>query len=269
VKFKGFSVKVLPASQLNLPEQLAFSGDGILVGEPDIPAVQQPLVQAGVDMTPSDLTMLDGCFRYFHWTRIAGLQEPGCEPTGNSPQMRLGSIAHKVLETSVTPTRDELVSAGVPDLDFVFQSAEWRDLASAMPEREMPFMMHISVDGKECWVRGRMDATVVSGVPRVVDYKYATWKDGAEAGYDVQIVTYSLALMKALDTNRAVGELWYLKSPMKIIRCEYTREQAEERLSVLLKKYLTALATGDWPAADRSYCDRVECGFRAQCWSTA
>src|SRR5262249_38296566 len=142
VKFKGFSVKVLPASQLNLPEQLAFSGDAILVGEPDIPLVQQPPVQAGVDMTPSDLTTLDGCFRYFQWKRIAGLQEPGCEPTGNSPQMRLGSIAHRLLETSATPSRDELISAGVPDLEFVFQSAEWRDLVSAMPEREMPFMMH-------------------------------------------------------------------------------------------------------------------------------
>ena len=27
IKFKGFSVKVLPASQLNVPEQLAFSAD--------------------------------------------------------------------------------------------------------------------------------------------------------------------------------------------------------------------------------------------------
>jgi ATP-dependent helicase/nuclease subunit A len=269
VKFKGFSVKVLPASQLNLPEQLEFSGDAILVGEPEIPSVQQPRIQAGVDMTPSDLTALDGCFRYFHWTRIAGLQEPGCQPTGSSPQMRLGSIAHKFLETSVAPFRDAIVSAGVPDLEFVFQSADWRNLVSAMPEREMPFMMHIPVDGNDCWVRGRMDAAVVSGIPRVVDYKYATWKEGAEAGYEIQIVAYSLALMKALDTGQAVGELWYLKSPMRIIRREYTRQQAEARLSVLLKKYLSALDTGDWPAADPSYCDRVECGFRSRCWGTS
>src|SRR5262249_23236057 len=36
VRFKGFSVKVLPASQLNVPEQLSFSTDAILVAEPDI-----------------------------------------------------------------------------------------------------------------------------------------------------------------------------------------------------------------------------------------
>ena len=283
VKFtRSLSVKVLPASQLNVPEQLAFSGDAILVGEPDIPAVQQPRIQAGVDMTPSDLTSLDGCFRYFHWTRVAGLQEPGSAPAGNTPQMRLGSIAHKFLETSAVPLRDELVSAGVPDLELVFESPDWQDLASATVEREMPFMMHLLVDGKDCWVRGRMDATVIGGrsprkpdraqpsiegVPRVVDYKYATWHEGAEAGYEVQIMAYSLALMKALDTDRAIGELWYLKSPMKIVRREYARQETEERLSILLKKYLTALDTGEWSAADRSYCDRVECGFRSQCWS--
>jgi ATP-dependent helicase/nuclease subunit A len=284
VKFKGFSVKVLPASQLNLPEQLAFDGDAILVGEPDIPSVQQPRIQAGIDMTPSDLTTLDGCFRYFHWTRISGLAEPGREPTGNSQPMRLGSIAHKVLETSVSPSRDALVAAGVGDLEFVFQSADWRDLMAASPEREMPFIMHMDVGGKDCWIRGRMDVTVLGGrsprkpdraeplredVPRVIDYKYATCTDDAESVYEVQVTAYSLALMKALDTNRAVGELWYLKSPMKIVRREYTRQQAEDRLNDLLARYLKSLETGEWPMASRSYCDRVECGFRARCWSTS
>ena len=266
VKFKGFTVKVLPASQLNLPEQLAFDGDAILVGEPDIPFVQQPRIQAGIDMTPSDLTSLDGCFRYFHWTRIGGLAEPGRENTGGSPAMRLGSIAHKVLETSMSSPSEALVSAGVPDLDLVFQSADWRDLTSASPEREMPFIMLLEVDGKDCWIRGRMDVTVIGELPRVIDYKYARWADGAESGYEVQIMAYSLALMKALDTDRAIGELWYLKSPMKIVRREYTRQQAEQRLSALLMKYLKAMDTGEWPTADRSYCDRVECGFRPQCW---
>ena len=127
-------------------------------------------------------------------------------------------------------------------------------------------MMHFLVGGKDCWIRGRMDATVMSDVPRVVDYKYAIWKDGGEAGYEIQIMAYSLALMKALDVDRSIGELWYLKSPMKIVRREYTRAETEDRLTALLQKYLTALETGEWPAADRSYCDRVECGFRSRCW---
>jgi ATP-dependent exoDNAse (exonuclease V) beta subunit len=266
VKFKDFCIKVLPASQLNVPEQLEFGGDAILVGETQIPSARQPRIQAGVDMTPSDLTTLDGCFRYFHWTRVGGLAEPGHQPTANSPQMRLGSIAHKILETSI-PGRAEFVSVDVPDLEFVLNSAEWRDLASAAPEREMPFMMHFAVDGQDCWVRGRMDATVISEVPRIIDYKYARWKEGAESGYEVQIMTYALALMKALDVERAIGEIWYVKSPMKIVRREYTRQEAEDRLTALLKKYLTAISIEEWPRADRSYCDRVECGFRSECWS--
>jgi hypothetical protein len=268
VKFKGFTVKVLPATQLNLPEQLSFEGGSILVGEPDIPLVQQPRIRSGVDMTPSDLTSLDGCFRYFHWTRISGLAEPGSEPNGNSQQMRLGSIAHKFLETSISPPREALVAAGVPDLEFVFQSADWRKLTEASPEREMPFLMHMEAGGKDCWIHGRMDVAVAADVPRVIDYKYAACRDEGQSGYEVQVMTYSLALMKALETDRAVAEIWYLKSPMKIVRREYTREQAEGRLADLLTKYLKCLDTGEWPGADRSYCDRVECGFRARCWSS-
>jgi CRISPR/Cas system-associated exonuclease Cas4 (RecB family) len=128
-------------------------------------------------------------------------------------------------------------------------------------------MMHFAVDGQDCWVRGRIDATVISEVPRIIDYKYARWKEGAESGYEVQIMTYALALMKALDVERAIGEIWYVKSPMKIVRREYTRQEAEDRLTALLKKYLTAISIEEWPRADRSYCDRVECGFRSECWS--
>jgi len=264
VKFKGFGVKVLPASQLNVPEQLAFKTDTILVGEPDIPRVEKPRITAAMEMTPSDLASLAGCFRYFHWTRILGLSEPGCAPTGNSPQMRLGSIAHKVLETGVA-------HAEVADLDGVFQSAEWRELSSALPERELAFIMHIDVGGKDCWVRGRMDAVVApagDAVPRVIDYKYATWREGAEEQYEMQMTAYSLALMKALATNRAVAEIWYLKSPMKIVRREYTIDETEQGLRDLLTKYAHAVETDEWSAADRSYCDRIECGFRERCWST-
>ena len=40
--------------------------------------------------------------------------------------------------------------------------------------------------------------------------------------------------MKALDVERAIGEIWYVKSPMKIVRREYTRQEAEDRLTYRL-----------------------------------
>lgn len=266
VKFKGFSVKVVPASQLNVPEQLAFSADSILVGEPDISLVRTPRALPTLEMTPSDLSSLDGCFRYFHWTKILGLAEPGTESTGDTPHMRLGTLAHKMLETGIAPGAAALTAAGLPDLGSVFESPDWHDLSSASPEREMPFMMHVNVEGKDCWVRGRMDAFVPGNVPRVIDYKYATWRAGGEANYDIQMTAYSLALMKALDAPRAVAELWYLKSPMKIIRREYGLQEAEQRLRDLMSKYVLAVEKDEWPAAARVYCDRVECGFRSKCW---
>ena len=269
VKFKGFAVKILPASQLNVPEQLAFTAGTMLVGETDVPCGARAPVPLSIEMTPSDLTALGGCFRYFHWTRTLGWPEPGAEPTGRSSQMRRGSLAHKFLETAATPGSEALASAGIPDLDFVFQSAEWRQLSSASPERELPFLMHLEAGGKDCWIRGRMDAVVVADVPKVIDYKYAAWQEGAESDYEVQLTAYSLALMKALSAGRAIAELWYLKSPMKVVRREYTFEEAENRLRELFLKYVNAIQTNHWAAAERSYCDHVECGFRKKCWSAS
>src|SRR4029453_6385831 len=184
--------------------------------------------------------------------------------------MRLGSIAHKLLERAAPPSADMLTDLGLPDLGAVFQCPEWQELVSALPERELPFIMHVGVEGKDCWVRGRMDAAVVpgenSGIPRVIDYKYAAWREGGENAYDIQMSAYALALMKALGTSRAIAELWYLKSPMKIVRREYTRTEAEEKLGGLLSRYAGTVADNEWPAAERAYCDRVECGFRPRCW---
>jgi len=269
IRFKGFSVKVVPASQLNGPEQLRFNTDSILVAEPVIPLLRTPRVISTIELTPSDLTSFAGCFRYFHWTRILGIGEPGQPSTGNTPQMRLGSVAHKVLETGLAPAAEKLASMGLNDLGAVFESSDWQSLVSALPEREMPFIMHLDVDGKDCWIRGRMDVVIPSAVPRVVDYKYATWYEGCEVDYEMQMTAYSAAVMKALGTDRAVSELWYLKRPMKIVRKEYSLSQAEARLRALVSRYISAVETNEWPATERPHCDRVECGFRAQCWAGA
>ncbi|MCI0348410.1 MAG: PD-(D/E)XK nuclease family protein, partial [Acidobacteriales bacterium] len=125
---------------------------------------------------------------------------------------------------------------------------------------------HLRAGGNDCWVRGRMDAVVAGDPPRVIDYKYATWKDGAETNYEVQMIAYCLALMKSLGSDRAISELWYLKAPMKVVRREYTRAEAEASLAELLTRYSNSIDHDDWPMADRPYCDSVECGFRSQCW---
>jgi hypothetical protein len=266
VKFKSFSIKVLPASQLNVPEQLEFSAGTILVAEPDIPRPSRLRIVPAVDMTPSDLATLSGCFRFFHWTRILGMSEPGRDMSGESSQMKLGSIAHKFMENAARPSTAALKQAGLADLEAIFSSQDWRDLESANPERELPFLIHLRVDYKDCSIRGRIDAAVAGEVPRVIDYKYALWRDSAETAYHTQMTAYGLALMKALGTNRAISELWYLKPPMKIIRREHARDEAEEKLSGLLSRYLNALESGEWPKTERSYCDAVECGFRHRCW---
>jgi CRISPR/Cas system-associated exonuclease Cas4 (RecB family) len=276
IRFKGkpgqpdFSVQLVPASMLAVPEQLSLS-PALGVSDcgrnfaelSDLQArvsKTEPPVTSMLEMTPSDLTALDGCFRHFYWTRVRGVAEPERRWRADASLMRMGSAVHKVLETGVA-------GKDTPDLSNVYASPEWRELANMDPERELPFTMQVEMDGRECLVRGRMDAVVPGKLPRVIDYKYATWREYGEPGYELQMTAYCLALMKALDADRAVGELWYLKAPMKIIRKEYTRVGAEQRLVHVLKKYFRAVETDEWPMAERSHCDRVECGFRSQCWA--
>jgi CRISPR/Cas system-associated exonuclease Cas4 (RecB family) len=258
---------------MNRPEQLEFTTNAILVGEPSLPRAPFPKVTTVLDLTPSDLQTLRGCFRFFHWTRILGIAEPGRGDATDSPQMLLGSMAHKILEHDTPPSMDALTAAGLSDLSGVFTRREWKDLVAASPERELPFIMHLDVQGKDCWIRGRMDAALPAGsrsgtgVPRVVDYKYAAWREGAEVDYEFQMTTYALALMKATGADRAIAELWYLKPPMQIIQREYTLAEAEAALRGTLSRYLDAVERSEWRPAERSYCDRIECGFREQCWS--
>jgi hypothetical protein len=160
-----------------------------------------------------------------------------------------------------------LEEKGIADLYDVFQSDEWKDLSTADAERELTFMMHLQVAGRECMIRGRMDALVVAQLPRIVDYKYANWQQNAEVEYELQMATYCLATMKALGVQKAVGELWFLKSPMKVIRREFTRSEAETTITRVLRSYLEAQSSGEWPMAERAYCDSVSCGFRERCWA--
>jgi CRISPR/Cas system-associated exonuclease Cas4 (RecB family) len=271
VRLKGCPIKVMPASQLNIPEQLEFTTNAILIGEPEMDRIPAPRISPSLEMTPSDLGLLNACFRFFQWTRILGIAEPGFEPTGDTPQMRQGTLAHKILESGDAAPQT-LAVAGLTDLSAVFATAEWQELNAACPERELPFLMNLTIRGNDCWVRGRMDAAVCfegngpAAMPRVVDYKYAAWREGDEEKYDIQMTAYALALMKSMGTQHAISELWYLKTPMKIIRREYRLRDAEQKLSELLSKYIDAVTNDQWPAAARGHCDRVECGVRDRCW---
>jgi hypothetical protein len=183
--------------------------------------------------------------------------------------MALGDAAHKFMESGMPPSAAALEAAGLADLAGVFASREWRELAASSPERELPFMLRLEADGADCWIRGRIDAAAGAAgenPPRVIDYKYSAWREGRESDYEIQMTAYALALMRASETDRALAELWYLRPPLTIRRREYTRAEAGERLRVLLSRYLTAVNRDEWPAAERAYCDRIECGFRDRCW---
>ena len=272
-------MEMLSAAAFTRPEQLPLNIDIASVNQETAYREFQEMSHAlmeraarritSVEMTPSDLSALEGCFRYFHWTRMLGLAEPGT-PAGRLSEtaaLQLGSAAHEILEYAREPSMALLQEKAVPDLQAVFQSSDWKALSIEDVARELPFIMHIDVGGRDCFVRGRMDAVVSGEVPRVIDYKYALWREGAEMEYEIPMTAYCLAVMKRLGVDRAIAELWYLKAPMKIVKYELHRAAAEQRIAALLGNYVDSLFSGTWPMAQRAYCDSVACGFRDRCWT--
>ncbi len=89
---QDFSVEVLSAAAFMRPEQLPLNIDIAAVSRETIYREFQELTRAidkrpsrrisSVEMTPSDLAGLRGCFRYFQWTRLLGLIEPGTQAAG-------------------------------------------------------------------------------------------------------------------------------------------------------------------------------------------
>lgn len=276
---QDFSVEMLSAAAFTRPEQLPLNIDIASVNQEtayrEFKEMGRALMERGarrinsVEMTPSDLSSLEGCFRYFHWTRMLGLAEPGTTAgrLSENAALQLGSAAHEILEYAREPSMVFLQEKAVPDLQAVFQSADWKALSTVDVARELPFIMHLDVGGRDCFVRGRMDAVVSGELPRVIDYKYALWREGAEMEYEIQMTAYCLAVMKKLGVDRAIAELWYLKTPMKIVKWDLRRAAAEQRIASLLGRYLDSLSSGAWPMADRTYCDSVACGFRERCWA--
>jgi ATP-dependent exoDNAse (exonuclease V) beta subunit len=276
-RFRGrgqdFSVEIRSASSFAGPEQLSLDIDIGTVNRaerfqelqppPDRPAARFD----SVEMTPSDLIDLSSCFRRFHWTRILDKTEPGETSPNAASAMRLGSAAHEAIERGVAEPA-ALAALGLEELAPVFKSAEWRNLAGVAIEREIPFMVAVSDAERDSTslIRGRIDAVAGLDPPRVIDYKFARWREGAEITYRPQMLAYCLAVMKSAGVDRVSGELWFLRAPMKIVSREYTRAECESELRSIVDRYTEALESGDWPMAERAECDRLQCGFRSQCW---
>jgi ATP-dependent helicase/nuclease subunit A len=234
VRVKDFAIELVPAAMLNVPEQLdlRISGaamvgaDSVIAGfrSLDKEIADAPLrLPLEIDLTPSELS---------GFNRDVSLASIGT--AGLEAELRLGTAAHRILELGLPVSTLELERQNLRELAAVLDSADWKALQELGPEREMPFMMHMKLTERDCWIRGRMDAVLPGSPPRVIDYKYAAWREGADESYDIQLSCYALALMKALDVEHVVGELWFLRSPMKIVRRDFRRCDVEPRLTQLL-----------------------------------
>ena len=157
IRFRGrgqdFSVEMLSASAFTRPEQLPLNIDMAGVHRDAVYREFQELSHAlesepglqpsGLELTPSELSELQGCFRHFHWTRLLGLHEPGTRLSDGAHSCGWGPSRMRFWRQELYLRWMNLRLQGVPDLHAVFASKEWQSLEASEVERELPFIMHL------------------------------------------------------------------------------------------------------------------------------
>jgi ATP-dependent helicase/nuclease subunit A len=248
-----------------------------------------------VDLTPTALATLAKCLRYFFLHQIAGLEEQPPGQEGGLPAVDKGLIVHGVLESVETDLPREAIPARVrelircepgsslltavefddmaQDLERYLQSPTWQAWrANPTLRREVPFHLHLQGAGLELFIRGRMDAVAMShGIPAVIDHKYAHFDRHKEAGYEVPMTIYALAVMRALGSPQAEVQLSFLRSHVypTEMRTISAAHGVVEHLLDLAQAYVKRRHASDveaWPRMPRQYCELARCGFRPFCW---
>jgi ATP-dependent helicase/nuclease subunit A len=248
-----------------------------------------------VELTPTALATLAKCLRYFFLHEIAGLEEQPPGQEGGLPAVDKGLIVHGVLESVETDLPREAIPARVrelircepgaslltaaefdemaQDLERYLQSPTWQALrANPTLRREVPFNLHLQGAGLELFIRGRMDAVAVrDGVPVVIDHKYAHFDRHKEAGYEVPMTIYALAVMRGLGSPQAEVQLSFLRShvyPTEMRTISAAHDVVEHMLD-LAQAYVNRRHESDveaWPRIPRQHCELARCGFRPFCW---
>jgi ATP-dependent helicase/nuclease subunit A len=248
-----------------------------------------------VELSPTALAMLAKCARYFFLHDIVGLEEQPPGQEGGLPAVDKGRIVHGVLERVEMALLPEAVATHVRQLilqepgAFLLTPAAFEELAQDLERylhsptwqalrdnptlrREVPFHLYIQGKALELFVRGRMDAVVMrGGTPVVIDHKYARFHRHQEAGYEVPMEVYALAVMRALGASHVEVQLSFLRSrvyPTKT-RTISALDRVDERMLQLAQAYVDrrhASDVGAWPRIARERCELARCGFRPFCW---
>jgi hypothetical protein len=239
--------------------------------------------------------MLAKCARYFFLHDIAGLQEQPPGQEGGLPAVDKGRMVHGVLERVALDLPSAAIASHVrellrrepgaflltatdaeeltQDLERYLLSPTWQALRhNPTLRREVPFHLHLRGEELELFIRGRMDAMVMQdGMPLVIDHKYARFDRHKEAGYEVPMMIYAMAAMRALESQRAEVQLSFLRGhvyPTETRLIEAT-DRHDERLLRLAQLYVErchADAAEAWPRIAREQCELARCGFRPFCW---
>ncbi len=248
-----------------------------------------------VELSPTAISHLAKCERYFYLNQIEGLMEYPSLSQADPSAADTGRLVHSVLEwypVAASPDQapdlvDDLLRRNSDfdllkpeeqlqlkdDLCRFLQGPVWQRLSMAKRlRREVPFVLLLKRNGMELFVRGRIDAVAFEESHiTLLDYKYSFFSKDQASQYQGPMDIYALTMMKATGLQTAEASLVFLResdNPL-VSRTVFDPEAIEERLLQLSQSYREKVFLNEksaWEKIERSHCDELKCGFRSYCW---
>jgi len=276
----------------------------------DAPRLAPPAPPTPVRTAVTELAEYARCPRRHHLGRVLGIPEPhpGRGPAADDPARATarGTLAHAMLaeaDLGAPPLerRAQLAAAAsrrgydpgstgvrriLAEVARFGDSPGGRALAAAAREgrvsREVPFLLRLEPCGGDgavppAYLVGAIDALIEGRKGEgltVVDYKYATYRPGAEVRYRLQLGAYALAAHRAHPGARVRARLQFLRGDCRTVDVTPWAEELE-RLAVEAPRLAWGVARGAGdrtPAElgrDEARCRAEGCGYVGRCYPRA
>ncbi len=302
----------LPIREGGKQEEILFEGgslqSSVTPQESDIgpmdPELDQVLKRAfywipnppkSIELSPTALSDLTKCQRYFYLHHLSKLSEHPPSRTMTQSTRDLGNLVHQVLERFPVQTANREISSqlnsllnGEPDyqgieaaeqtsmkldLERFLKSSLWKRISwNPSFKREVPFVLALGRPNVELLIRGRMDAFAMEAKHAVMlDYKYSNLSENKAEQFRVPMEIYANALMQATKCASVETGLVFLREPGEGIvwKTIHAGSEIEDQLLNLAEIYQQKIFSGDinsWEKIEHSHCDALKCGFRSYCW---
>jgi hypothetical protein len=241
-------------------------------------------------ISPTKLADFERCPRQYELRHELQLAETDGSGDGDRDgALAQGIVTHAVLQSlDLTMTGEKLrrqidrlieLRTGELTLDGaaresmsreIFRYVSGRRSHEEVVAREIPFFAGVVETGFKIFIRGQIDALIEDLIGLAIrDYKYATYEEGREQNYQLQMDCYAIAVRESNPERRVRAEVVFLRSEARAQEIQLREDsQVRAELVEIGRSIVEARASGVYPKKPpgAEQCRKLGCGYVRRCW---